>query len=267
MSDLRSYFVHTVPACAVLALLVLAGCSGPPPAEPGGAAEGSAPAVLMLVTGAGQMSDGKQTGLWLEEFAVPYEAFRAAGFSIEVATLQGGAAPVDPRSAPEEAQAEAWEEASTRLKQTRRLGDLDLSGFDAIFIPGGHGVMFDLASSQEAAAAIEAFARSERVVAAVCHGPGALVQVKGPDGAPLVEGRKVAAFTNSEEEAVKLTEAMPFLLETRLRELGAELVQEADFKPCAVRDGNLITGQNPASSAETARLTVDALRERVESLQ
>jgi len=228
--------------------------------DPAGAAESRS--ILMLVTGAAKMTDGKPTGLWLEEFAVPYQALVEAGYRIEVVTPKGGAAPIDPRSTAEDPQAETrWKEAAERLKTTKPIAQADPAAHAAIFIPGGHGVMFDLASDPAAAKLIEAFERQGKPVAAVCHGPAALVNVKRADGTPLVAGKRLATFTDDEERAVKLDKAMPFLLETRLRELGAKVETRPNFTPFAVRDGNLITGQNPPSSEPVAKLLLEALAE------
>lgn len=215
----------------------------------------------MLVTGADKMTNGKPTGLWLEEFAIPYLAFKDAGYKIEVVTPKGGAAPVDPRSKPEPDKAAAWKDAARRLQETKPLAGIVAESFSALFIPGGHGVMFDLADDPSVAKLIREFDAKGKPVAAVCHGPAALVKAERKDGAPLVKGRKMAAFTDAEERAVELDKDMPFLLETKLRELGAEVVTRDNFTPHAVRDGNLITGQNPASSEATAGLLIRALSE------
>jgi len=215
--------------------------------------------ILVLVTGAAKMTNGKATGLWLEEFAIPYKAFADAGYQIEVVTPQGGAAPIDPRSNPEPAQAIAWEEAALRLRQTRPLASVTPDDFAAIFIPGGHGVMFDLVDDPAVAKLIQEFDAQGKPVAAVCHGPAALVNVVRKDGSPLVAGRRLTAFTDAEERAVELDKDMPFLLETRLRELGGKVETRDNFTAHAVRDGNLLTGQNPASSGATAALLLEAL--------
>jgi putative intracellular protease/amidase len=216
--------------------------------------------VLMLVTGADIMTNGKPTGLWLEEFAVPYLALQKAGYQIEVATPKGGAAPIDERSKPTPEQATAWKEAEKRLSQTKPLSDIRAENFSAIFIPGGHGVMFDLADDAASANLIQQFDTAGKSIAAVCHGPAALVKVVRKDGTPLVKGKTVAAFTDDEERAVKLDQDMPFLLETKLRELGAKIEKKENFAAHAVKDGNLITGQNPASSEATVKLLIEALK-------
>jgi putative intracellular protease/amidase len=215
--------------------------------------------ILILVTGADKMTNGHPTGLWLEEFAVPYLALVNAGYQVEVATPKGGAAPIDARSKPTPEQAIAWKDASKRLSETKPLASVSADSFAAIFIPGGHGVMFDLADDAVAAKLIQDFDTQGKPIAAVCHGPAALVKVVSKDGTPLVKGKTMAAFTDDEERAVKLDKDMPFLLESKLRELGAKIDKKENFAPHAVRDGNLITGQNPASSDATAKLLIEAL--------
>ncbi len=216
--------------------------------------------ILVLVTGADKMASGKPTGLWLEEFAVPYLALKEAGYKIEVATPNGGASPIDARSKPTPEQAAAWKEAEKRLSDTKPLAAIRAENFAGIFIPGGHGVMFDLANDASAAKLIQEFDTQDKPIAAVCHGPAALVKVLRKDGTPLVKGKNVAAFTDDEERAVKLDKEMPFLLETKLRELGAKIDKTDNFAAHAVRDGNLITGQNPASSEATAKLFIEAVK-------
>ncbi|MFG0247971.1 MAG: type 1 glutamine amidotransferase domain-containing protein [Phycisphaeraceae bacterium JB051] len=219
-----------------------------------------APNVLMLVTQADKMTSGKPTGLWLEEYAVPYNLFITQGFNVTTATLNGGKVPIDARSKPNDQQAKAWQDAIKQLQTTRALSKVDLDKFDAIVIPGGHGVMFDLADSKQATQAIETFVKNDKLIAAICHGPAALVNVKTPKGKPLVHNRDVTGFSDSEEAAVKLTKDMPFLLETRLRELGGKVTTTSNFQPHAVQSGNLITGQNPASSHAVGQLVVKALK-------
>ncbi len=219
----------------------------------------AAPRILMVVTSADRMTSGEQTGLWLEEFAVPYLEFRNAGAEVTVASPAGGPAPIDPRSKPDDEQQEAWREASEALARTWPLRDINADEFDAVFLPGGHGTMFDLPENPELATVLESLARQGKVMAAVCHGPAAFVGPKGPDGRSLVDGKRIAVFTDDEERAVGLDGAVPFMLESRLRELGANVDKAANFQEHAVRDGNLVTGQNPPSSALTARLTLEAL--------
>ncbi len=219
----------------------------------------SIPRILMIVTSAERMPSGKETGLWLEEFAVPYLQFREAGAEIEVASPKGGATPIDPRSKPDPDQERAWAEAAGRLRDTKSLDDIDPGRFDAVFLPGGHGTMFDLPEDRRLAGILERLEADGKVIAAVCHGPAGLVGARRGDGKPLVEGRRIAAFTDAEERAVELQDDVPFLLETRLRELGAHVETVDNFQEHAIRDGRLVTGQNPPSSKLTARLTLQAL--------
>ncbi|WP_415922578.1 type 1 glutamine amidotransferase domain-containing protein [Tateyamaria sp. SN6-1] len=222
--------------------------------------------ILIVATSAAEMTNGEPTGVWLEELTTPYYAFRDGGADVTVASIAGGRIPVDARSISKpgdnDASVERYledAEAQQTFNNTVAFTELDTDGFDAVFLPGGHGTMFDYPDSEALAALIETFDRAEKIVSAVCHGPAALVSAKASDGAPFVKGRKVAAFTDSEEVAVGLDDAVPFLLETRLRELGALHEAAPDFEPFALQDGNLITGQNPASATKTATLVLDAL--------
>jgi putative intracellular protease/amidase len=214
--------------------------------------------VLIVVTSHAVIpSSGKPTGLWFEEFSTPYLAFREAGLDVTVASTQGGAAPIDPRSLLVPAGAE---EAYAALQQTAAVEQLDAGDYDAIFFPGGHGTMFDLPENQGLQRLLRDFAEADKVIAAVCHGPAGLVGATYADGSPLVAGKTVTAFTNAEEDAAQFTQDMPFLLETRLRELGAKFVAGADWSDHIEQDGNLITGQNPQSSASIAQALVRALQ-------
>lgn len=215
--------------------------------------------LLMLVTSASQMGQGQQTGLWLEEFAVPYQVFKDHNIPVRVASPTGGKIPIDPRSVPDDEQKEAWKEAIAELEDTRPLEEIWEDGFVAVFVPGGHGAMFDMPDSRLVAGVLERTWAQGGVVSAVCHGPAALVGARDENGDPLVKGRKVACFTNEEEREVGLEEVMPFLLETRLAELGAELHNKGKFEPQAITDGRLVTGQNPPSSKVTADAVVEVL--------
>lgn len=223
--------------------------------------------ILFILTSASTMGvSEKPTGLWFEELATPYYAFLNAGASVTLASIEGGAAPIDPRSFKPKGDNEASvdrflgdEAASKALAETLALSAIDISEYDAVFLPGGHGTMWDLPESAELAALIGRAWAQGKVVAAVCHGPAGLVNVRDETGAPLVSGRRVTAFSDSEERAAGLDEAVPFLLESRLRELGGRYESIADFQPFAITDGRLVTGQNPASSALTAKLMLEAL--------
>jgi putative intracellular protease/amidase len=199
--------------------------------------------ILMVVTSHGEMDDGDATGLWLEEFAIPHTMFSYAGYTVTVASPLGGKTPVDPRSLSED---DAFDEHSLlALEDTVRLANVNLDAYDAVFFPGGHGTMFDLPENDSVHVTVAHFVAKDQPAAFVCHGPAALVGATLPD---------------DEERAVELDEAMPFLLETRLRELGAKFAGIDNFQEHVVVDGNLITGQNPASSEQAARALLDALK-------
>ncbi len=219
--------------------------------------------LIVLTSHAAMGATGKPTGFWLEEFTTPYYVFADAGARIEIATIAGGAAPVDPQSLSSEGEAPGSvaryrKDAALqdRLAATRALREVAGRDFDIVFMPGGHGTMWDLPESAELASLVARTLERGAVVAAVCHGPAGLVSARFPDGRPVVAGRRVSAFTNSEEKAVGLTEVVPFLLESRLRELGALFEGAPDFEAHAVADGGLVTGQNPASSARVAQLAL-----------
>lgn len=215
--------------------------------------------VLMVVTSAGQMPDGKPTGLWLEEFAVPYLLFTEAGYVVTVASPKGGKIPVDPRSLKDAAQVYEWAEAIVRLEKTLPLSQVQPDEFVAVFLPGGHGTMFDFPDNADLKYLLGSFATQDKVIAAVCHGPAGLVGVTKADGTPLVADRMVTAFTNEEEVAVELHTVMPFMLETRLREEGGDFVAGEKWAANVQVDGRLITGQNPASSKGAAEAVIRLL--------
>ena len=223
--------------------------------------------VLMIVTSHAQLGDtGKPTGLWAEELAVPYFALRDAGVQIDLASPAGGAVPLDPVSLKPAGQNEpaverllSDEAAQRQVTHARKATETDGGAYDAVFLPGGHGTMWDLPADAGVTRAVEAAYAAGKLVAAVCHGPAGLVSAKKPNGEPLVQGLKVNAFTNDEEDAVGLSGVVPFALETRLRELGGRFEHAANWQPHAVRDGQLITGQNPMSSGKVAQLLLEAL--------
>jgi putative intracellular protease/amidase len=222
--------------------------------------------ILMVLTSHDQLGDtGKKTGFWLEEFAAPYYALKDAGADIVVASPKGGQPPLDPKSDEADAQSEdtarfkADADAQKVLAHTVNLDSVSEADFDAVFYPGGHGPLWDLAEDPASIRLIEAFARADKPVAAVCHAPGVLKSVKSTDGAPLVKGRKVAGFTNSEEEAVGLTDVVPFLVEDMLKANGGDYSKGADWGSYVVTDGKLVTGQNPASSREAAEALLKLL--------
>jgi putative intracellular protease/amidase len=215
--------------------------------------------VLVVLTSHSEMGDtGKPTGFWLEELAVPYYAFRAAGREVVMASPDGGAAPLDPLSLEEEHQTaatrrfQADDEAMRAISETRRLEDCQASDFALLFYPGGHGPMWDLAACSVNAELASAFVAGGKPVGAVCHGPAAFLAARKPDGRPLVAGETVTCFSNREEEMIGLHEVVPFLLEDRLRELGADFVAAEPFEAKVAGEGLVLSGQNPASSAAIA---------------
>lgn len=215
--------------------------------------------ILMVLTSHDRLGDtGQKTGFWLEEFAAPYYALKDAGAEIVIASPQGGQPPLDPKSDAEDAQSEdtrrfkADAEAQAALATTHRLADVEAADFDAVFYPGGHGPLWDLANDPASIQLIEAFAAAGKPTGFVCHAPGVLKDVKGPDGEPLVKGRAVTGFTNSEEEAVGLTAVVPFLVEDMLSAKGGRYSKGADWGAYVLTDGTLVTGQNPASSRDAA---------------
>ncbi len=222
--------------------------------------------ILMVLTSHSELGDtGKKTGFWLEEFAAPYYVLQDAGHEITLASPKGGQPPLDPKSDAPEAQTEATKRfkgdgaAQAQLAATERLDAIDATMFDAVFYPGGHGPLWDLAVDADSQALIEETLAAGKPVALVCHAPAALKNVKTPGGAPLVRGKRVTGFTNGEEDAVGLTNAVPFLLEEMLKAKGADYSKGPDFAPYVVTDGLLITGQNPASSGPAAEALMKAL--------
>lgn len=202
---------------------------------------------------------GKKTGFWLEEFAAPYYVFKDAGVELTLASPKGGQPPLDPKSDEPGAQTEATERfkhdaaAQQALAHTVTLDTIKAADFDAIFYPGGHGPLWDLAEDPQSIALLETAYAAGKPVAVVCHAPGVLRHVKAPNGDPLVKGKPVTGFTNTEEAAVQLTTVVPFLVEDMLKENGGTYSKGADWQPYVVTAGHLITGQNPASSEPAAQ--------------
>ncbi len=224
------------------------------------------PRILIVLTSHDQLGDtGHATGFWLEELACPYYTFVDAGAAVTLASIKGGQAPLDPKSHLEESQTDdtrrflADSTAQDALANTIAIDQVDAGDYDAIFLPGGHGTMWDFATSSTLSNLIEAFDEEEKIIAAVCHAPAGLVNVKTASGEPLVKGKVVTGFSNSEEKAVELDSVVPFLLETRLRELGGLFEAGPDWGAFARQDGNLITGQNPASSEPAAKAVLAVL--------
>lgn len=222
--------------------------------------------VLFVLTSHDQLGDtGHKTGFWVEEFAAPYYKLADAGANITLASPKGGQPPIDPKSEAPDAQTEAtkryYQDAALqeKMSNTKKLGDVTANDFDAVFYPGGHGPLWDLANDQQSINLIETFYQQQKPVALVCHAPAALANVKAADGSPLVKGKKVTGFTNSEEEAVQLTDIVPFLVEDKLKELGGEYSKADDWQSYVLQDGLLITGQNPASSEAAAEKLLSTL--------
>ncbi len=223
------------------------------------------PKILIVTTSHDRLgATGRATGLWMDEFAVPYELFRAAGCRIDVVSPAGGAVPVDPESLREPALSpegrELAADADSPLLDAGRLAAVRSADYAGVFYPGGHGPMWDLANHCDNARLLREFLDSGKVVGAVCHGPAALIGAVGADGLPVVSGRSVTGFSNAEERAVGLEKAVPFLLEDRLRELGAHYSSAANFRPHVVIAQRLVTGQNPQSAAPVARAMLELLR-------
>ncbi|MFE4059623.1 type 1 glutamine amidotransferase domain-containing protein [Streptomyces sp. NPDC059096] len=220
--------------------------------------------VLIVLTSHDELGNtGRKTGFWLEELAAPYYRFRDAGIDLVLASPKGGRPPLDPKSnepanqTDETRRFEADPEAMNALAHTVRLDSVSTDDFDTVFYPGGHGPLWDLAEDATSIRLIEATLRAGKPLALVCHAPGVLRHAVNTDGTPLVQGRKVTGFTNSEEEGVQLTEVVPFLVEDELVRLGGHYSQGEDWAPYVLQDGLLITGQNPASSGPTADALID----------
>ena len=216
--------------------------------------------ILMVLTSHDKLGDtGNKTGFWLEEFAAPYYVFKDAGAQVTLASPKGGQPPLDPSSDTDDAQTEATKRfkgdkaAQSELANTVVLSTVSADGFDAIFYPGGHGPLWDLAEDADSTKLVETFAASDRSIGAVCHAPAVFKHPKGADGKPLVSGKTVTGFTNTEEESAGLTKVVPFLVEDMLKANGGNYEKGGDWESFVVIDGKLVTGQNPASSEEAAR--------------
>lgn len=223
--------------------------------------------ILMVLTSHDQLGNtGKKTGFWLEEFAAPYYAFKDAGADVTLVSPMGGQPPLDPKSDEPGSQTDATRRfkadaaAQAALASTGKLADVSGDGFDALFYPGGHGPLWDLAEDAASIKLIESMATAGKIVSAVCHAPGVLRHVKAADGSPLVKGKNVTGFTNTEEDAAQLTDIVPFLVEDMLVSNGGQYSKGADWAPYVVVDGKLITGQNPASSELAAQAVLRQLK-------
>lgn len=223
--------------------------------------------VLFVLTSHDKLGDtGNKTGFWIEEFANPYYKLLDKGVDITVATPKGGKAPIDPNSDTEDAQTEDTkrfkkdEAAQEVINNTKLLSEVHPKDYDAVFYPGGHGPLWDLSKDQDSITLIETFNAAKKPIGFVCHAPAALKNVKTEDGKPLVNGKKVTGFTNTEEEAVELTDVVPFLVEDMLKENGGIYSKAGDWEEYALVDGNLVTGQNPASSGLVAEKLYEMLK-------
>ncbi len=223
--------------------------------------------VLMVLTSHSELGNtGKKTGFWVEEFASPYYTLKDAGIDIVLTSPKGGQPPIDPKSAEPENQTEAThrfdkdEELKKVLAHTKVLSEVSADEFDGVFYPGGHGPLWDLTTDQDSIKLIQDFWKAKKPVAAVCHAPAALLNVMDEEGNPLIKDKKVTGFTNTEEEGVKLTEIVPFLLEDELKNKGGVYSKKGDFESYVVTDGMLITGQNPTSSKAAAEKLLELLQ-------
>ncbi len=223
--------------------------------------------VLIILTSHSELGGtGKKTGFWVEEFAAPYYELADAGVEITLASPQGGQPPIDPESEEAVAQTEFTrrfdkdESLKQKLAHTLRLSDVKAADYDAVFYPGGHGPLWDLTKDARSIALLEAFQQQEKPMALVCHAPCALLNVKLPNGDPLVKGKNVTGFSNTEEAGVKLTKVVPLLLEDELKKAGGHYSKGPDWGVYVQTDGLLVTGQNPASSAEAAKVLLKLLK-------
>ena len=223
--------------------------------------------ILMVLTSHDQLGDtGQKTGFWLEEFATPYYLFKDSNAEVTLVSPKGGQPPLDRNSDTPDFQTAATErfkadaDAQAALANTLKLSDISADDFDALFYPGGHGPLWDLAEDRHSIALIETMYADEKPVAAVCHAPAVLRHTITVDGASLVKGKSVTGFSNTEEEAVQLSAVVPFMLEDELKAKGANYSKADDWQEYAVTDGNLITGQNPASSALVAKAVLEMIK-------
>ncbi len=228
--------------------------------------------ILFVLTSHDRLGDtGHKTGFWLEEFAAPYYVFKDAGAAITLASPAGGQPPLDPKSDEPDAQTAATErfrqdaQVQVALAATVPLAQVDAADFDAVFYPGGHGPLWDLANDPASIALLEAFERAGKPLGLVCHAPGALVKVRAANGQPLVAGRRVTGFTNSEEAAVGLSAVVPFLIEDEFNRLGGHYQKGPNWQAHVVTDGRLVTGQNPGSSEGVAQALLSLLARDVEA--
>lgn len=217
--------------------------------------------ILMVVTNGEQMSNGHLAGIWLSEFTEPYEELTTKGYEVTIVSPKGGVSQIDPNSLDESGIPDQWRELAELLKETAPIDTVQAADYAGIFLPGGHGAMFDLPDNVHLHKLLRDFAEAGKSIGAVCHGPAGLTGATLANGQPLVAGRTITAFTDSEENDVKLVDQMPFLLETKLREQGAKFVVRPNWQDHAETDGKLVTGQNPQSSISVARAFIATLGE------
>jgi len=225
--------------------------------------------VLFVLTSHSDLGNtGKKTGFWIEEFAAPYYVMSDASVQLTIASPKGGQPPIDPASETADAQTQATKrfdddpDLKQKLAHSLKLSEANPADYDAVFYPGGHGPMWDLADDTNSIALIEDFYKNNKPVSFVCHAPAALIKVKAPNGDPLVKGKAVTGFSNIEEDAVQLTSIVPFSLEDELKKLGGKYSSGSHWESYVQQDGLLITGQNPASSEAVAKLLVKTLTEK-----
>ena len=223
--------------------------------------------VLVVLPSHDQLGNtGQKTGFWLEEFTDPYYKFIDSGYEVTISSPRGGKPPVDPKSTQKENQSESTQRfekdksAQAKLENTLVLSQVSASDYDTLFLPGGHGPMWDLSSDENMKKIVEDFYSDKKIVSAVCHGPAGLLQATDRNGNSILKDKKITGFTNNEESAVGLTKTVPFSLENRMRELGGKFEKGQDFEPFIVSDGQLITGQNPKSALPAAEKVVEILR-------
>jgi putative intracellular protease/amidase len=222
--------------------------------------------VLVVLPSHDQLGNtGQKTGFWLEEFTDPYYKFIDSGYQVTIASPRGGKPPVDPKSIQKENQSESTQRferdksAQAKLENTLVLSQVSANDYDTLFLPGGHGPMWDLSSDENMKNIVEDFYSDKKIVSAVCHGPAGLLQARDRNGNSILKGKKITGFTNNEESAVGLTKAVPFSLENRMKELGGKFEKGQDFKPFVISDGQLITGQNPKSALPAAEKVIEIL--------
>jgi putative intracellular protease/amidase len=222
--------------------------------------------VLIVLPSHDQLGNtGQKTGFWLEEFTDPYYKFIDSGYEVTIASPRGGKPPVDPKSTQKENQSESTQRferdksAQVKLENTLVLSQVSANDYDTLFLPGGHGPMWDLSSDENMKKIVEDFYSDKKIVSAVCHGPAGLLQATDRNGNSILKGKKITGFTNNEESAVGLTKTVPFSLENRMKELGGKFEKGQDFKPFVISDGQLITGQNPKSALPAAEKVIEIL--------